>query len=102
MSRTGHWLLPAVSVAAALLVWEGAGWLGMLPHSLPPPHQVVRAGVEGWRQGFLWRDIQASLGRVLPGLALGATAGVAVGLVSGRTRWFAGLVGPLLHLWRAL
>lgn len=54
------------------------------------------------RQGFLKRDVLASLSRVIPGIVIGSAAGAVVGLATGRARLLYCLVAPHLHIWRAL
>jgi ABC-type nitrate/sulfonate/bicarbonate transport system permease component len=90
-------LLPALSVAAVLGLWElapRAGWVRA--QSLPPFSDVVgeAAAVLG-REGFL-DGLAASAGRWAAGLGLAILIGVPLGTLMGRWRPLYALVDPLL------
>ncbi len=80
-----RWFAP-VLVAIMLLLWEvaaGLGWISTL--LFPPPSQVVRTLVGGLAGGRLLGDVLLTLGRVVPGLLLGAVPGALIGLGMGRS-----------------
>lgn len=92
-----------ISLAILLTVWLLAGWLGYLAHKgLPWPGGVLEAGVEGLRDGYLFKDLLVSMARLIPAIVIGSALGAAVGLVTGRARFLAITIGPSLHMWRAL
>jgi len=88
---------------AALL---GAWWWStehrhlFLENQLPPPRQVVAAVGELAGDGALWHHLGASLQRVALGFTLGATAAVAVGLLTGLSRFADRLLDPTLQALR--
>jgi ABC-type nitrate/sulfonate/bicarbonate transport system permease component len=90
-------LLPAVSVAVVLGLWElapRAGWVR--PQSLPPFSEVLGEAVAVLgRDGFL-NDLGASAGRWAAGLGLAIAIGVPLGTLMGRWRPLYALVDPLL------
>ncbi len=91
------------AVASSVVGWQLLAWVGALEGSiLPSPIEVAGAGIEGIREGFVLEDMRASLFRLMPGLFLGATLGGVFGVLTGRSRLFGAVLGPLLHVARAL
>ena len=94
------------SVAACALVltaWEIVSRSGYLPRALfPPPSAVLLAGLAWWRDGELLRDCAASLWRALVGYMIGASAGLAVGILTGRSASVAILTRPVVQALRPL
>jgi sulfonate transport system permease protein len=69
---------------AVLVLWAALSRAGLLPDQiLPPPAQVWETGLSMWRDGEIARHASVSLLRVVQGFALGATAGLALGLAMG-------------------
>jgi len=94
-----RWISPVVLVAA----WQVFSATGVLPpDKLSAPWTVVRAGLEVARSGELGDAFAVSLGRVGAGFALGAAAGVLLGIVSGLSRWGEALVDPPVQMLRTL
>jgi ABC-type nitrate/sulfonate/bicarbonate transport system permease component len=90
-------------VLTFLLAWELVSRWGPVDKVLfPAPSQVVRALVEMAKSGDLWRDLEASFGRLIAGLALGVAAGLSVGLITGRINVVADLVSPVITMFRPL
>ncbi|MFT4268555.1 MAG: ABC transporter permease [Xenophilus sp.] len=88
-----------------LLVWEIAPRVvpGINPKMFPPPSQV--AGVFAqmtWGTGEIWPHVGASLQRALWGFLLGASLGVAAGVLTGRSAALRQLGDPVLHGLRAI
>ncbi|MET9344849.1 ABC transporter permease subunit [Nonomuraea sp. NPDC003804] len=100
-----YWLLPVAAVA-----WETATRaIGAV--YFPPPSTILARMHEMWFAGppahlFLTEeaggDLLPSLARLAAGWAVAAAAGVALGLVLGRSRWLAALVEPLIHFGRSV
>jgi ABC-type nitrate/sulfonate/bicarbonate transport system permease component len=90
-------LLPALSVAVVLGLWElapRAGWVR--PQSLPPLSDVVGGIVDVLgHDGFL-EDLAASAERWAIGFGLAILIGVPLGTLMGRWRLLHALVDPLL------
>ncbi len=94
-----RWISPVVLLAA----WQVASATGVLPpDKLSSPWTVVQAGIEVARSGELGAAFAVSLGRVGAGFALGAIAGVLLGIVSGLSRWGEALVDPPVQMLRTL
>ena len=93
--------LAAVSVVLA--AWEIVSRAGYIPTALfPPPSAVVLAGIAWGRDGELLRDLAASVWRALAGYAIGSSAGLAAGIVTGRSASVAAFTRPVLQGLRPL
>jgi NitT/TauT family transport system permease protein/sulfonate transport system permease protein len=68
----------------------------------PPPSAIASAAVDLARAGMLWRDVSASLLRVLVGFSLAAVFGVGLGLLLGRLQAVARYVLPLIEVIRPI
>jgi sulfonate transport system permease protein len=93
----------AIVPLALIVVWwivSAAGIVG--PDRLPSPPAVAVAGVELARRGLLVVDLGASVQRVLPGVALGSAAGLALGILVGLSRTARVLLSPFLTALRAV
>ena len=91
------------SLLGALLLWWGVVALGGFnPLLVPSPRMVWAAFRELLAEGTLQSDLGVSLGRAAVGFGLGATLGVAVGLLTARTRLIGHAVTPLLSLLRPI
>lgn len=78
--HTVPWLLPV----ALVLAWHWASVTGSLNRSvLPGPFDVVDVAISLIERGQLQHHILVSLRRVLAGFALGATFGLALGILVG-------------------
>jgi NitT/TauT family transport system permease protein len=91
---------PGVSlagIAALLLAWEAAARSGLLPPLfLPAPSACALRAWELLANGELPRHLAASLRRIVLGFALGAGAGVAVGVATGHFGRARALGQPLI------
>lgn len=77
------WLLPL----ALLLGWQWAAQMGWLSSRiLPEPWAVARACYGLFESGELWRHLRTSLWRASSGFAIGAGAGLLLGLLTGSFR----------------
>jgi len=103
MTRMAATLRGAAPFAALVLVWALVTRAGLVPPLfLPPPGDVARAAWEMARDGSLWVNTLASLGRVLLGLAAGVPLAVALGVVVGLNRRLAPVVEPVIGFFNAL
>ena len=77
----------ALTAAAPLLLlagWEALSRSGAIdPRFWPPPSSLWGTATEIVRDGSLWVDVRASLGRILGGFLLGAIPAVVFGLLMG-------------------
>lgn len=85
----------------------GVWWLATIiaPVSstiLPSPIDTAWASWEMAASGVLWTDLGASLSRAAIGFAIGSGLGVAVGLLTGRTKLFRLLLNPFLAVMRPI
>lgn len=74
-----------LSIGVFILLWWAVGAMGFVqPVFVPPPAEVAAAARELWDNGLLASDLRASLQRAAIGFAGGATAGIALGLLTAR------------------
>jgi ABC-type nitrate/sulfonate/bicarbonate transport system permease component len=100
-----HLALGAAGLPGFLLLWELAPRVvpGVNTKMFPPPTQV--AGVlwdMAFTSGDIWPHVGASLQRALWGFILGSIAGIAAGVLTGRSAWLRQLSDPVLHGLRAI
>ncbi|MET7934194.1 ABC transporter permease [Streptomyces sp. NPDC005322] len=94
-------LTKVAAIAALLAVWEIAPRAGLVDGTfLPPFNEVARAWWELLADGQLADNAKASLSRSFTGFGLAVAIGVPLGLLIGRYRLVADLLGPLLELFR--
>ena len=77
-----------------MLVWQ----LAPLPQYVLSPWDILKHFVEALGSAELYENVAASLGRSLPGFALGATLGATLGLAAGMARWFDRMLSPAVFL----
>ena len=81
------------------VVWEILSRAGLLsPVLFPPPSKVLYEVYSLLTQGILAKDVSISLFRILSGLALGALPGVALGILSARSKKAYYFLHPLVSL----
>lgn len=91
------WALPA----ALLLAWELAARIGWLSSRiLPEPLAVAQAFWSLAVSGELWEHLKTSLWRAASGFAIGAGAGLALGLLTGTWRQAETLLDTTLQMVR--
>ena len=80
-----------------LLIWEAASRLGLVsPLFLPPPSKLWATFLDLLGNGQLWLNLSASLKRILIGWVLGASAGIAIGLLLGISAIARSIVSPVV------
>jgi ABC-type nitrate/sulfonate/bicarbonate transport system permease component len=84
-------------LATVLVAWQLAAFAG-LPQFILSPLEIVRHFFTALGTREFYEDVAASLGRSLPGFALGATLGAALGLAAGVARWFERMLSPAVFL----
>jgi sulfonate transport system permease protein len=93
------WLLPI----AILALWWGSVELGVFAaYQLPPPPVVLDAAIALARRGLLWQDVMATAIRVAAGFAIGTSAAIVLGTVTGLSRSVERAVEPTLQALRAV
>jgi NitT/TauT family transport system permease protein len=95
-------VLRRASVPVALLVlWELASDTGIVDsYYLPPLHVVLSTAWAQLLSGQLIDDVSVSLYRLMLGYAIGAVAGVAVGIVTGQSALIYDLLDPVIQALR--
>ena len=87
---------------AGLLVGLLAAWqllaLRGLPDYILSPVEIARHFASALGSAELYEHIAASLGRALPGFAVGSFFGAALGLAAGVARWFDRMLSPAVFL----
>lgn len=84
--------------ALLIFVWQAvtsAGWVDT--RIIVPPSAVLMAGWNWLNSGLALESIAASLIRDASGFVLGATAGIAIGLLFGTSKLANNLFGPTFH-----
>jgi sulfonate transport system permease protein len=93
----------ALSPVAALMLWQLASSTGLLPaRALAGPVTILRTGWGLITDGTLGVALQVSLQRVVIGFLVGAGVGVALGTLTGLSRWADALLDPMLQALRTL
>lgn len=104
--RWRHRLLRVASVLAAVGLWElltaNGVRLWLRFDTLPTVTEIAAALAARVGTGEYWLDLGQSLIRILTGFGLAALAGVITGILLGRSRLFADVVGPLTELVRPI
>ncbi|GBE66011.1 putative nitrate ABC transporter, permease protein [Mycobacterium sp. MFM001] len=99
-------LLRVASVAAAIGLWQlltaGNVRLWLRFDTLPTVTEIVNALGRRLATDDYWLDLGQSLIRILTGFGLAAVVGVATGILLGRSRLFADVIGPLTELTRPI
>lgn len=101
-----HRLIRVASVLAAIGLWElltaNGVRLWLRFDTLPTVTEIAAALAARVGTGEYWLDLGQSLIRILTGFALAALIGVITGILLGRSRLFADVVGPLTELVRPI
>jgi len=90
-------LAPAVLLLPVLLAWQLAALRG-LPAYVLSPFQIAAHFLTALASAELYSHVAASLGRSLPGFAIGSALGIACGLAAGVSRRFDETVSPGVFL----
>jgi len=92
----------ALPLLALLLLWQALAMSGLLPAQvLVPPLRVSDTLIAMLRSGELERHVGDSLWRLAAGFAIGASAGLALGIVAALSRWAEAALWPMfLTIWQ--
>ncbi|MET0676109.1 MAG: ABC transporter permease [Bradyrhizobium sp.] len=94
------YFLPLLSLP---ILWEAGVRSGLVNGNLfPPPSAIAVATSELASAGMLWRDVSASILRVLVGFSIAAVCGVGLGLILGRQQALARYVLPVIEVVRPI
>jgi NitT/TauT family transport system permease protein/taurine transport system permease protein len=100
IGRAARGVVPFVILVAAWAVVSRSGLVAEI--FLPPPEAVARTGWEMARDGSLWVNIAASLGRVLVGLVVSVPLAIGFGVLVGLSRRLATVLEPVAGFFNAL
>ena len=84
VQRLAPWALPILLLA----IWQlsvSAGWLST--RILPAPSAVIEAGVNLVSSGEIWTHLAISGWRAGVGFAIGGGIGLALGFITGLSKW---------------
>lgn len=96
-------LIGALSLPLFIAIWEFVSRSGIVNIVLFPPPSVVAVALQEWVQsGQFFLDLGASLYRVSVGFAIGATAGILMGVLTGQFHLLSSFVSPLFHILRPI
>jgi NitT/TauT family transport system permease protein/taurine transport system permease protein len=103
MTRLASITRGVVPFAVLIAAWAAVSRSGLVAEIfLPRPEDVARTGWQMARDGSLWVNIGASLGRVLVGLVVSVPLAVAAGVVVGLSRRIAVVLEPVAGFFNAL
>lgn len=95
--------LGAVGTAAVIALWESAARTGLVdPSVFPSPSLAIAAAAGRLTAQQLGENLSWSLLRVFSGFAMGALAGVVMGILAGWYRRLGMIVSPLVELLRPI
>ncbi|MBE9154235.1 MULTISPECIES: ABC transporter permease [unclassified Cyanobium] len=95
------WVLGLVGILAVVAIWSAVTAAAVVdPLFLPSPSAVLAAGSSQAREGLLWADLLASVGRVFAGFGLSALVALPLGIAMGTSTLINRLLEPLMGLIR--
>lgn len=95
--------LGVIGTLAVIVLWETSVRTGLIDRAVfPSPSLAIAAATERLTARQLGENLSWSLARVFSGFALGALAGVVVGILAGWYRRFGLIVSPLVELLRPI
>lgn len=101
--RNNDLALGVIGTLAVILLWETSVRTGLIDRAVfPSPSLAIAAATERLTARQLGENLSWSLARVFSGFALGALAGVVVGILAGWYRRFGLIVSPLVELLRPI
>lgn len=102
-TRPSRPALGALGALALILLWEAsARFVWNDAQVLPAPTQAMAAAWQHLTAATLVEHVGASLWRIVAGFALGALAGVTLGVAAGWYPWLARLVRPIVEVLRPI
>ena len=101
--RVPRALRRAIGPVLLVAVWHGLSVTGLLPpEALAGPARVLSSAAALWAMGELQDAMAASLGRVLSGLAIGGTIGLALAVISGLFKMGEDLIDATVQMLRTV
>jgi NitT/TauT family transport system permease protein len=97
------WLRRVLALGSLVLLWEAAGWAGLLnPLFVSPPSEVAGVAFGLFADGSIWPHLQATFTAALLGLAAGLAIGILLGFAAALVPLLAALLEPVMMLLNAV
>ncbi|WP_202614743.1 ABC transporter permease [Elioraea sp. Yellowstone] len=97
------WVRRALALATLILLWEAAGWAGLInPLYAAPPSEVAALAFGLFADGSIWPHLQATFAAALLGLAIGLAIGIMLGFAAALISPLAALLEPVMLLLNAV
>jgi NitT/TauT family transport system permease protein len=97
------WVRRALALATLVLLWEAAGWTGLInPLYAAPPSDVAALAFGLFADGSIWPHLQATFAAALLGLAIGLAIGIVLGFAAALISPLAALLEPVMLLLNAV
>jgi taurine transport system permease protein len=92
-----------IPFATLLLIWQLVSVAGFFPSLiLPSPAAVYDAGIRQWNSGILVGDIIASISRLFLGFVIGASLGMALGILLALNRALFNYADPVVSFFQSI
>lgn len=102
-ARVGLYLRRALALGFLLLLWELAGYFGLIdPFYAPPPSDIAATVFDLFAEGEIYHHLEATFGAALAGLALGLLAGALLGFIAALMPRIAELLEPVMAMLNAI
>ncbi|CAO3439317.1 ABC transporter permease [Azospirillum doebereinerae] len=102
-SRVPRWLQRLAGPVLLVLLWQALSMAALFdPRTTPAPATVLNTAISVLGSGELQTHLQASLGRVLQGLAIGVSLGTLGALAAGLSRWGENLIDANMEILHAV
>lgn len=96
-------LTATLSFVAVFLIWTLVSGLELVPAAMfPSPRETWEAAVEMYEAGVLTGDLAISMSRAATGFVIGASLGIVIGVLTGRTAFFRLMLNPFLRVLRPI
>lgn len=92
----------ALSVGVILALWQYGSSQAIIPLLFPSPLSTLHTAIRLFDEGRLTIDVVASLRRIAIGFLIGASTGVALGMLMGSFRAVRTVFNPYVQFFRAL
>ena len=97
------WVRRTLALSTLVLLWEAAGWAGLLnPLYASAPSEVARVAYGLFADGSIWPHLQATFTAALLGLAAGLLIGILLGFAAALVPLLAALLEPVMMLLNAV
>lgn len=101
--RARRLLVGTTTILSILALWETVVDLGLIdPILISSPSRIVQAGIEPFRSGDIWPDIDVSATEFTFGYLAAIVVGVPLGLLIGWYRRINYLIGPFIDILNAV